>query len=125
VSGDPYPKGRQLQRGEKRYRRKVASGKQWQAIQASKMGPCRCCGDRDLIQMHHVVSRAQGGDDVADNIVPVCWDCHARITRRDTLTCHTLVLSLSDAEYAYAIDKRGEGFFEQAYGITYQRGGAT
>ena len=42
---DPYPKSRQLARGERRYRRKVASAKQWQAIMAAKIGPCRVCCD--------------------------------------------------------------------------------
>ena len=37
----PYTKSQQLARGAKRYRRKVASPKQWQAIIAAKVGPCR------------------------------------------------------------------------------------
>ena len=41
----PYPKAQQLARGERRYRRKVASAKQWQRIAAEKQGPCRVCRD--------------------------------------------------------------------------------
>jgi len=35
--------------------------------------------------------------------------------------CLTLCASLTDAEYAYAIDKAGEGVFERVYGIEYGR----
>lgn len=124
----PDPKARTLARGPRRYRRKVASPKQWQAIQAAKIGPCRVCGAamsngilHGLIQLHHVVSRQDGGDDVADNIVPLDPDCHAMVTARVSKYSHALLTSLSDAEYAYAIQRGGEGYFERAYGVEYSR----
>lgn len=118
MSGNPFPKDLQLARGERRHRRKVAGPKRWQALLDEKLGPCCVCGE-DGTQLHHVVTRAHGGDDVADNLVPVCWVCHGLVTRRDTLACHTLVLSLSDSEYAYAVTKAGEDYFERQYGISY------
>ena len=128
VASDPYPKSRQLARGERRYRRKIASPKQWQAITAAKIGPCRCCGsvceyDRlyGLVEYHHVVARVHGGDDVADNIVPVCHDCHDAVTRRDPVAARNLLASLDDAEYSYAVTKAGEDYFERAYGLRYAR----
>src|SRR4051812_34644689 len=85
----PDPKAQTLARGPRKYRRKVASPKQWQAIASEKTGPCRVCGASasngrvyGLIQLHHVVARAHAGDDAADNIVPLCPDCHDRVTRR-------------------------------------------
>lgn len=123
----PYPKQKQLARGERRYRRKVASPKQWQAIIAEKQGPCRICGSsadngrlHGHIQMHHVVPRV-GGDDLADNIVPLCPDCHDRVTRREPDSCCLLVFRLTDDEYCYAIDRLGEQVWERCYGIRYTR----
>ena len=122
----PYPKSQQLARGAKRYRRKVASPKQWQAIIAAKQGPCRVCqmplahGGYGL-QLHHVVPRDLHGDDVADNITPLCEVCHGAVTLRFPEACKPFVAALTDAEYAYAIDKAGEGVFERVYGIEYGR----
>jgi 5-methylcytosine-specific restriction endonuclease McrA len=132
LSGPPDPKARSLTRGARRYRRRVASAKQWQRIIDAKIGPCRVCcnpatngGGLPKVYMHHVVSRQDGGDDVPDNIVPLCWDCHDRVTLRWYLECRRLIAALSDAEYAYMVERGGEDYPERAYGITYQRGGAT
>lgn len=130
LEGDakPRPKSAQLARGQRRYRRKVAGPKQWQAIIAAKQGPCRVCvnprgngHDVANVQLHHVVSREDFGDDVADNIVPIHEDCHALVTRRAFGACFALLVSLSDAEYAYAVTKAGEDYFERAYGVRYTR----
>jgi hypothetical protein len=68
-----------------------------------------------------VVARAHFGDDVADNIVPLCPSCHWRITQRQGVTARALLASLSDAEYAYMIERGGEGYAERAYGVRYAR----
>jgi 5-methylcytosine-specific restriction endonuclease McrA len=130
LDGDamPRPKSAQLARGAKRYRRKVASPKQWQAILAAKLGPCRVCLDPasngrvyGKIQPHHIVSREDFGDDVADNIAPLCPTCHDRVTRRCALECRELLECLTDAEYAYMIERGGESYPERGYGIEYRR----
>ncbi len=118
---EPYPKSQQLARGERRYRRKVASPKQWQAIIAAKGGSCRVCGDREHVQLHHVVPRDLHGDDVPTNIVGLCPTCHEVVTLRKQGTCLALIGALTDAEYAYAVDKLGEAVWERVYGITYTR----
>jgi hypothetical protein len=126
VSGEPFPKSSQLARGERRYRRRVASPKQWQAIQAAKLGPCRVCCDPGSngsqwgkIHMHHLIPRGAPyfGEDVADNIAPLCFDCHPRVTRREPEALRLLAASLTDAEYAYLIGKLGEGALERLYGV--------
>jgi 5-methylcytosine-specific restriction endonuclease McrA len=116
---EPFPKSRQLARGERRYRRKVASPKQWAAIRAEKLGPCRVCGftDERLIQLHHLVSRAQGGDDVAANLVPLGWQCHKHVTERDGDTLRRLAEALTDAEYAYVVSKLGESAMQRLFGV--------
>lgn len=125
----PYSKSQQLARGERRYRRKVASPKQWQAIMAAKVGPCRVCeaisGTTKQpeygVQYHHLVSRQDGGDDVTDNIVPVCSLHHGDVTGRSRNHAKLLLSTLSDAEYAYMVERGGEDYPERAYGISYGR----
>lgn len=126
----PFPKSAQLARGERRYRRKVASPKQWQAIAAAKMGPCRVCEARGVfvpspgwMQLHHLVARAHGGADTAANIVPLCSLCHSDVTGRNRDACEALLSTLADDEYAYCVSQGGEDYFERAYGIVYARVG--
>jgi 5-methylcytosine-specific restriction endonuclease McrA len=111
VAGAPDPKSRSLARGTRRYRRKVASPKQWQAIIAAKLGPCRVCVSPPTngglrvqptpVEFHHLVSRARGGDDTPDNIVPLCSEHHDSVTLGDLDVISALAASLSDAERAY------------------------
>jgi hypothetical protein len=124
----PDPKARTLARGPRKYRRKVASPKQWQAIIAAKGQHCRLCltthsTDRLHTQMHHVVGRGGSGlgDDVAENLVPLCERHHALVTARSPSASEQFCEALSDAEYAYAIQRGGEGYFERAYGVAYTR----
>src|SRR5258705_11089641 len=103
MAGAPDPKSRSLARGERRYRRKVASPKQWQAIIAAKQGRCRVCNlepeatFRGSVEYHHLLGRAQGGDDVADNIVPLHNVCHGCVTTRLPVALAALPASLTDS----------------------------
>lgn len=125
---EPYSKERQLRVGRKPYRRKVASRKQWEAIVAQKAGPCRCCvavetngHDLGRIEFHHLVARVHGGDDVPENIVPLHAACHDKITRRVPGYAEKLLCELTDAEYAYMVERGGEDYAERAYGLRYER----
>jgi len=117
VAGAPYPKASQLARGERRYRRKVASPKQWQAIIEAKRGPCRLerfiCEGR--IEYHHIVPRSQGGDDVEDNIAPLCTYHHANLWMPSPRRAFAELLT--DAEYAYVVGKLGESGMERLFGV--------
>lgn len=122
----PYTKSEQLARGPKRYRRKVASAKQWEKLWDEKRGPCRACTLRSslgifTIDPHHLVFREDGGDDVAANIVPMCRECHEAVHRRNPAIARLLLTKLSDAEYAYMIQRGGEDYPERAYGVVYER----
>jgi hypothetical protein len=47
---------------------------------ACKRHCCVCwrrCGFR--IELHHIISKAEGGADDIENAIPVCFDCHAEI----------------------------------------------
>ena len=59
---------------------------------------CRACRLERAVDGHHVLLRSQGGDDVEDNIVPLCRACHrdyheARIGLRITLDERLYVLT--------------------------------
>ena len=122
----PYPKAAQLARGERRYRRKVASPKQWQAIIAAKGDTCRLRPQWEAGHLryrppeyHHLVARSPSGlgDDVSENIVPLCSVCHHEVTRRSEPFLRMLARALTDAEYAYVVGKLGEGGMERLFGV--------
>lgn len=128
MAGEPYSKERQLARGARKYRRKVASPKQWQAIQAAKCRECRVTGANRIhnhatIDPHHLIPRDAPwfGDDVADNIIGLERSIHEGIELREPAHCRLMLTRLTDAEYAYAVDKAGEGWAERIYGISYDR----
>jgi predicted HNH restriction endonuclease len=119
---DPFPKERQLARGERRYRRKVANPKKWQAIIAAKGEACRICESWGTvsvfpIEYHHLVPRAHLGDDVADNIVPLCSADHRLVTEGQPSALARLAANLSPAEQAYVVGKLGEGGMERLFGV--------
>lgn len=120
----PYPKRSQLHRPARRPKRIVATKAQWAVIAAAKLGPCRVCchpghnGSRfGKIQLHHLVCRSQLGDDVEENIVPLCLECHEYVTNRSPLELRELRESLTDEEVAYCIGKLGEGAIERLFGL--------
>jgi hypothetical protein len=123
MAGDPYPKSRQLARGERRYRRRIASQKQWQALHAAKGSSCRladqvCTGP---VGLHHLVSCSHGGDDIADNLVPLCTYHHTAVHVRMPTPSRLVLERLTDAEYAYMIARGGEDYPDRAYGLQYRR----
>lgn len=117
----PYTKDSQLKLGRpRRYRRKVAGPKQWAAIREAKCytGYCRICSHPVLTcEAHHLVPRSRGGDDVSDNIVGLCRDCHRNVTENSVKHLVVLAALLTDAEYAYIIGKLGEAGLERLFGV--------
>ena len=42
-------------------------------------GVCVRCGSTYYLSAHHVIPRAEGGDDAPENLVSLCVSCHARL----------------------------------------------
>jgi 5-methylcytosine-specific restriction endonuclease McrA len=121
---DPFPKSKQLARGERRYRRRVASPKQWAAIRADKLYGNYCAIEacaNDAETLHHLVPRSMGGDDVADNLVGLCGNgssgCHGLVTENDPGTLAALAASLRESEVAYVVSKLGESAMQRLFGV--------
>lgn len=94
-------------------------------LRGLKLGPCRgCgCGTTELgISLHHLVPKSLGGDDVADNVIPLCG--------HGTLGCHGAVedhprgweeiagrirASLTKAEIGYVVLKKSRDFLDRYY----------
>lgn len=39
---------------------------------------CALCDSTDGLQIHHVVPRGEGGSDFDENLITLCWRCHAQ-----------------------------------------------
>lgn len=56
---------------------------------------CVICGDIRF-SLHHVLKRGQGGDDVRENLVPLCGDgtngCHGAVESNRDFACRALGL---------------------------------
>ena len=46
----------------------------------AKKHNCEYCGKKNCwTNMHHVRSKGAGGDDVEDNLIELCGDCHRKV----------------------------------------------
>lgn len=123
----PYPKSTQLGSSRKKYRRIVASRKTWEKLRDERLGPCLICMHVGIKQvgeseLHHVVPRDRFGDDVAENLIPICHVHHEQIEGRRTFSSIMLAEAIQQSEpavYAYAIDKLGEHGWLHLYGVNF------
>ncbi len=92
----------------------------WKKLREEKLGPCRICGQSaytGTISLHHLVprGRTQEGDDIADNLVPLCLSCHTKIEARDRDAGRRLRANLFFEEYSYIIQKKGRDWLDVRY----------
>jgi 5-methylcytosine-specific restriction endonuclease McrA len=111
-----------LARGWRTRGRKMATREEWAAIREAKLANshCRACfvtSMSESLELHHLVPRAMGGDDVVDNLVPLCQDCHAAVTARHPMCLDAVSRRLSDGEHAYIVGKIGEGGMGRLFGV--------
>jgi hypothetical protein len=116
-------------------KRVKATADQWVQLRKQKLGPCRCCGENMLAvfpaypwnqsglesSLHHVVPKSLGGDDLAENLAPLCGDgtrgCHGLVEARDPWACSLLGLRLTGTERDYVLAKKGADFLARYYGV--------
>lgn len=100
-----------------------ATRKQWELIDQAKRGRCRGCGgDARTTTNHHVVPRSLGGDDVHDNIIPLCGHgtagCHGSIETHPSgweRTANRVRRSLTSTELLYVVEKKGWAWLDRYY----------
>jgi 5-methylcytosine-specific restriction endonuclease McrA len=66
-----------------RYRASLAEWEWFRTWFSSQGLLCWVCGIAAWTDLHHILSRSQGGDDDIVNLAPVCRPCHERIEARD------------------------------------------
>lgn len=101
---------------QKRHR---ATYPEWVKIrEAFRQDTCWCCGAR-WTELHHILNRSHGGDDVVENLAPVCSQCHGRIEARDPVARSLLrgALMLSNLHYLEGKVPDVEGWLERHYPI--------
>lgn len=93
---------------------------------------CRACGGHLFLNRAHLVARGQRGDDVDDNIVPLCGSgtsgCHGSLTDHHAATFPSLLKGepwevvasalrekLSEQELSYVLVKKGQDWLDKTY----------
>lgn len=107
TSPDPKP--------PKRYR---ATKADWEHMHRHFHGHgCWLCGSRTW-ELHHILPRSQGGDDVTQNLMPVCQKCHSLLHAADPNAMHRLRVMLHAGHESYLRFKKGEnwrGWLDRRY----------
>lgn len=130
----PYPKSLQVPAKRKKYRRIIASRKQWEALRAERLGPCLLCDWLGVAQehpssLHHSVPKdaLYNGDDVAENLVSLCGDGtqghHGLVTAGDGDTCRAyaaMLPHLAEDTYAYSTQKMGDDAYLSLYRVRFE-----
>lgn len=63
---------------------KIKKHKAWIRAQAIKKygNKCEVCGFKLVIDTHHILSKNKGGSHTINNLIILCPNCHALVTRR-------------------------------------------
>lgn len=79
--------------------------------------PCVCGQQGKKLDAHHLVSRAQGGDDVRANLIGLCGDCHGAIHRGVDSTYERRLIrrALTALQHDYIVRRKGAGWLEWRY----------
>ena len=52
--------------------------KDLKAIKKARLDWCEVCGGSYSLQVHHIKTKASGGNDVAENLICLCAICHTK-----------------------------------------------
>src|SRR5262245_28952783 len=83
---------------------------------------CLVCGERNP-QAHHMLSRAQGGDDLPGNLLPLCKGCHGAFHGNPYLGPFCIRITRERVELVIAKFLRSEAGVDHATYLTRKMGG--
>lgn len=69
---------------------------------------CCLCGSTNGLHLHHVLLRSRGGDDVRENLVPLCHYCHALYHQGERHRLGEYLAEHRPDVRAYLVEKLGE-----------------
>ena len=93
--------------------------------------PCQICGRYgrwllDGMSIHHILSRGQGGDDVAENFAWLCGHgtvgCHGDVEARRNGARERLRAAMTSEQIAYVTQKKGGAWLARHYPSPEERG---
>ena len=109
-------------RGRRTKGRYRATAAEWQKIREEKLigKDCRIPGCRaPAIGLHHLIGRDLLGDDVAENLIPLCGDGttghHGLAQELDRATCSQIRRTMLRSEAAYVKLKLGGVWLDRWY----------
>lgn len=81
---------------------------------------CVVCGAVYGLTLHHLLSRAQGGDDVRANLISLCMgngvsDCHGKLHSGDRAVREEIRRHLSDESISYLLERKGRDWLNRFY----------
>jgi 5-methylcytosine-specific restriction endonuclease McrA len=95
------------------------------AAKVAAEGECRACRSTRRgeawwyrLQRHHLVPRSLGGDDVDDNIIPLCPPCHTDYEgngKERRGIARRIRAKLQATEEAYILAKKSEAWLRRYY----------
>lgn len=105
--GDPKPA-----------RRHKATPNEWKQLRAALLpANCRVCDTQRAAHLHHVASKAQGGSDIRENLLPVCASCHDLIHGRSSWALAQVRDRITEnpAMLDYLVRQKGWEWLNRAY----------
>lgn len=83
-------------------------------IQAMRKPYCEYCGRVAYGEPHHIFTRGAGGQDIPENLIQLCGECHVEVHAghidRDKLLELVAVRQGLDYDEVYRINRRAMGY---------------
>jgi 5-methylcytosine-specific restriction endonuclease McrA len=101
-------------------KREKASPRDWAALHEHFAGQCCVTCGQPEIELHHAVPRSQGGDDVKENLVPLCHTHHQILENHspgwERVAAHVRAFILArESRTRYVLDHIGQARFDARY----------
>lgn len=76
---------------------------------------CALCDSTDGLQIHHCEPRGEGGSDMPENLITLCWRCHAEAHGVDVTGTGYSRKMLIDTMYQYCVEYLADYYAEEGW----------